>query len=315
MPGLVARVLRSGRSRKLYAFGHLSLLMTWLKESILNRQNKARAFEVGREHYDVGNDLYERMLDKRMIYSCGYWAHANTLDEAQEAKLDLVCRKAGLKPGMRVLDIGCGWGGFAKYAAEKCGASVVGITISHEQAALATECVRGLPVEIRIQDYRDVLDGPYDRVISIGMFEHVGHKNYRTYMQKVRSLIKDDGLFLLHTIGANNTRRMPDPWFDKYIFPNGILPSVAQIGAAVDKIFTLEDWHNFGADYEKTLLAWHENFNSHWYELAHIYGERFYRMWRFYLLSMAGAFRSRHVHLWQLVLSPRGVEGGYRSIR
>jgi cyclopropane-fatty-acyl-phospholipid synthase len=312
---LVARVSESNVVSKFYSLNIFPIALMWLKEKVLNRQSISRAFEVGEKHYDIGNDLYTRMLDKRLTYSCGYWKDAKTLDEAQEAKLDLICRKIGLKAGDRVLDIGCGWGSFAIYAAEKFGASVVGVTISKEQVELARARSKGLPIEIRLQDYRTIDDGPFDHVISVGMFEHVGYKNYRTYMETVRRLLKDDGLFLLHSIGARETRLLPDPWMDKYIFPNGILPSAAQITGAVDKLFVLEDWHAFGPYYEKTLLAWYENFNAHWDEIKDNYDEKFYRMWKFYLLACAGNFRSRNVDLWQIVLSPHGVKDGYTTVR
>ena len=185
---------------------------------LFNYQSKARAFQIGEHHYDLGNDLFEKMLDKRMIYSCGYWKNAKTLDEAQEAKLDLICRKLYLKPGMKVLDIGCGWGGFAFFAAEKYGVEVVGVSVSKEQIAYA-EAKRGkLPVTFLLQDYRDIT-GSFDRVVSVGMFEHVGYKNYTEFMTVVNRCMKDDGLCLLHTIGATITSFHPDPWIQKYIFP------------------------------------------------------------------------------------------------
>ena len=284
------------------------------KAFILNMQSSARARKVGEVHYDLGNDLYEAMLDKRMVYTCGYWKDAKTLDEAQEAKLDLVCRKIGLKRGDRVLDIGCGWGSFAKFAAERYGASVVGITISKEQAALARKLCKALPVEIRVQDYRDV-DEKFDHIISIGMFEHVGVKNYRTYFEVARRCLKPEGLFLLHTIGSNVSRLTSDPWINTYIFPGGVIPSVAQIGKASEGLFVMEDWHNFGPYYDTTLMAWFKNFDAAWPKLRETYGDRFYRMWKYYLLTCAGAFRARETHLWQIVLSPNGVPGGYTSVR
>jgi cyclopropane-fatty-acyl-phospholipid synthase len=289
-----------------------ALRVLWAR--LANLQRPGRAFEIGRRHYDLGNDLFTRMLDARMIYSCGYWEHAATLDEAQEAKLDLVCRKLGLRPGMRVLDIGCGWGGTARFAAERYGVSVVGITVSAEQAALARRACEGLAVEIRLQDYRD-LEGTFDRVLSIGMFEHVGVKNYRTFFEVVRSRLAEDGLLLLHTIGSNISLRKNDPWTERYIFPNSMLPSARQITAAIEGLFVLEDWHGFGPDYDRTLLAWHANVERHWPELASRYDERFHRMWSYFLLSSAGGFRARKNQVWQLVLSPRGVPGGYRAPR
>ncbi|KKB76185.1 cyclopropane fatty acyl phospholipid synthase [Devosia limi DSM 17137] len=291
----------------------LALIGSVLRSKLLNLQ-RLHVREVGERHYDIGNDLYAAMLDKRMIYSCGYWKDATTLDAAQEAKLDLICRKVGLQPGMRILDIGSGWGGFLQFAAERYGVSGVGITISKEQAALANARTAGLPVETRLMDYLE-LDGQFDRIISIGMFEHVGYKNYHAYFAKARALLVEDGLMLLHTIGGNQTTTHGDPWSEKYIFPNGMLPSIAQIGTATEKLFVMEDWHNFGADYDRTLMAWHANFVAAWPQLEASYGPRFYRMWRYYLNVFAALFRARHIGLWQVVLSPKGVPGGYASIR
>lgn len=282
-----------------------------LKARLWNLQSRTRAFQVGQDHYDIGNDLYRRMLDQRMIYSCAYWQGATTLDEAQTAKLDLICRKLDLQPGMRVLDIGCGWGGTARFAAERYGVEVVGITISKEQVVFARENCRDLPVEIRWQDYRD-LQGTFDRILSVGMFEHVGFKNYATFMRVVRRCLASDGLFLLHTIGSRQTDMRPYPWFNRYIFPNGMLPSARQIATAIDGLFILEDWHNFGADYDRTLMSWFQNFDMHREAIKAEYGERFYRMWKYYLLSCAGSFRARQNQVYQLVLSPHGVPGGYR---
>ncbi len=279
-----------------------------------NRQSKARAHRVARKHYDVGNDLYRRMLDSRMIYSCGYWTEAADLEAAQQAKLDLVCRKLLLAPGQRVLDIGCGWGGLARFAAEHYGVEVVGVTISRKQAELARELCQGLPVEIRLQDYRE-LDEPFDRVVSIGMFEHVGYKNYRTYMSVVDRCLAADGLFLLHTIAGNESAYTTDPWIERYIFPGGVLPSAAQIGQAIERLFMVEDWHSFGPDYDPTLMAWWRNFEAAWPDLQGTYDERFRRMWRYYLLSCAGSFRARYNQVWQIVLSRIGSTRVYRAPR
>lgn len=308
----IDRVIRADLRRK--APVSWAVLLGILLGLALNLQRKSKAFVIGERHYDIGNDLYRRMLDKRMVYSCGYWKDARDLDEAQEAKLELICRKLLLQPGMRILDIGCGWGSLAKYAAEKYKTEVVGITVSKKQAELARKSCKGLPVRIKVQDYRETA-GKFDRVVSVGMFEHVGYKNYRTFMRVVRRLLKDDGLFLLHTIGRNTSAVSADPWISKYIFPNGMLPSVKQIGASIERLFVMEDWHSFGADYEKTLLAWFDNFDRSWGELKDKYRERFYRMWKYYLLSCAGAFRARSLQLWQIVLSPKGIPGGYRSFR
>lgn len=292
----------------------LRLLGHALSAKLLNRQDIKRAKQVGEVHYDLGNDFYAAMLDTRMTYTCGYWESATTLEQAQVAKLDMVCRKLQLKPGMRVLDIGCGWGSFMAYAAENYGVECVGVSISKEQVAWAQQRYAHLPLEFRLQDYRE-LNEPFDAIASIGMFEHVGRKNYRTYMQVAHQCLPKNGLFLLHTIGKNLRKSAPDPWIDKYIFPNGDLPSVGQIGDAVDNLFVVEDLHNFGADYDKTLMAWFSNFDAAWPRFADELGERFYRMWRYYLLSCAGAFRARDIQLWQWVLSKDGVPDGYHRER
>jgi cyclopropane-fatty-acyl-phospholipid synthase len=284
------------------------------KSKLLNMQSKARAFMVGEQHYDLGNDLYKAMLDLQMVYSCAYWKNAQNLDQAQEHKFDLICKKLDLKPGMKVLEIGCGWGGLAFHAAQKYGVSVVGVTVSKEQAAFAQELCKGYPVEIRLQDYRDLKE-QFDRIVSVGMFEHVGYKNYQTYIDVCSALLKDDGLMLLHTIGGNKSYTTGDDWMHKYIFPNGMLPSIAQIATALEGNFVMEDWHNFGTYYDKTLMAWHANFKKQWPELKAQYDDRFYRMWNYYLLSCAGLFRARYIQLWQIVLSKNGALGGYISIR
>lgn len=289
-------------------------LLLHLQTHLLNMQSQSRAGEIGERHYDIGNDLYEAMLDRGMNYSCAYWKEAESLEQAQENKLELICRKLQLRPGMKTLDIGCGWGGFARYAAERYGVSVTGVTVSREQVTWARERCAGLPVEILYQDYRNA-HGSYDRIVSIGMFEHVGYKNYSAFMNTARRLLKEDGLFLLHTIGGNRSRTTTDPWIARYIFPNSMLPSARQIAEAAENVFVMEDWHNFGADYDKTLMTWFERFNTAWPNLKSRYGERFYRMWKYYLLACAGCFRARKNQLWQIVYSPRGVSGGYLAPR
>lgn len=276
-----------------------------LKSRISNLQKPSRSFQVGEKHYDVGNDLYRAMLDRRMLYTCAYWKNSNNLDEAQEAKLDLICRKIGLEPGITVLEFGCGFGAFAKYAAEKYGVQVTGMTVSKEQAKLGREMCKGLPVEILFEDYRNI-SGKYDRVISIGILEHVGYKNYRTYMQITNEALKDDGIAFIHTIGGNHSATIANRWTTKYIFPNSMIPSMAQISKAMEGLFVMEDWHNFGEDYDKTLMAWHDNFEKAWPDLKAHYDDRFYRMWRFYLLTSAGSFRARSLQLWQMVMTKPG---------
>ena len=295
---------------KVLSSGLDSKVRTWknvfeaLRARLINPQTISRAFHVGQHHYDIGNDLYMKMLDKRMIYSCGYWKDATNLDAAQEAKLDLICHKLELEPNMRILDIGCGWGGLARYAAENYGVEVVGITVSKEQAKFAHNYCKDLPVTIKLQDYR-IVEGLFDRIVSVGMFEHVGYKNYQRFMQCQRKLLKTDGLVLLHTIGRNSSAISLDKWISRYIFPNSMLPSARQIATAAEGLFVIEDWHSFGTDYDKTLLHWYKNFERSWESLrGDKYDDRFYRLWKYYLLSCAGSFRARKNQLWQVVLAP-----------
>ena len=293
---------------------HFSDIVRIASARIFNYQTRKRAWIVGKEHYDLGNDLFSRMLDPYMQYSCAYWKEAETLEQAQQAKLRMICEKLQLKPGMKLLDIGCGWGGLAQFAAQEYGVSVQGVTISAEQQKMAQDRCAGLDVKILLQDYRD-LDEQFDRIVSVGMFEHVGPKNYRTYFEVVDKNLKPDGLFLLHNIGSNQTELNDDPWINKYIFPNGCLPSVAHIASKSEDLFVLEDWHNFGCDYDRTLMAWYDAFQQSWPEIKDNYSDRFYRMFTYYLNACAGAFRARNIQLWQVLLSPKGVEGGIRVPR
>lgn len=304
------RLLRAGVADQV---SPMALIYHALQARLLNRQTCRRAWAVGERHYDLGNDFYAAMLDPRMTYTCGYWKEAGDLAQAQEAKLDLICRKLGLRPGMRVLDIGCGWGGLAQFMAQHYGVRVVGVTISAEQQKMAQQRCAGLDVEILLQDYRDLRD-QFDRIVSVGMFEHVGPKNYATYFDVVDRNLKPDGLFLLHTIGSRQTDNNVDPWINRYIFPNGCLPSVRHIATASESHFVMEDWHNFGADYDRTLMAWYGRFLAAWPEIADNYSERFKRMFSYYLNACAGAFRARDIQLWQVVFS-RGVEKGLRVAR
>lgn len=280
---------------------------------LINPQSASRAFRSNASHYNLGNKFFASVLDSRMMYTCADWKDADTLDEAQENKLRLACLKLNLKPGMHILDIGCGWGGFSKFAAENYGVKVAGIAASAEQVAYARTVCRGLPVDIQLMDYRQ-LEGKFDRVISMGMFEHVGSGNYRTYMKIVHDCLKEDGLFLLHTIGANVTSTWTDPWLNEYIFPGSVLPSIKQIGKSIEGLFVMEDWQNISADYDRTLMAWHEKFVANWDNVKSHFNDKFYRMWNYYLLSCAGSFRARKNQLWQIVLSKHGVPGGYRAL-
>lgn len=303
----IDKIMRANLKQKIAGSWRMRALT--VKALMLNLQAKSRSQESVAAHYDIGNDLYTRMLDERMVYTCGYWKNAKTLQESQNAKLDLVAKKVGLKPGMRVLDLGCGWGGMASWAAEKYGCSVLGVTLSKDQVQLGNELWgpkgKKLDVELRLCDYRDVT-GTFDRVISIGMMEHVGPKNHRHMMETIHARLADDGVALVHTIANNRSLRHGTPFIEKYIFPNAVAPSIAQIGRALEGLFVLEDLHNIGPDYDPTLMAWWENFDRTYSEIKGKYDRKFYQMWKFYLLAAAGASRSRDGQLYQVVLTKTG---------
>lgn len=293
------------------------LIIHWLRAKLLNLQKGKRAFKVGEAHYDLGNDLYQVMLDKKMIYTAAYWKDVATLDEAQEAKLDLICRKLDIQKGDRILDIGCGWGGFMKYAAEKYGAECVGLSVSKEQIAYAKKTCEGLPIEFVLTDYREYEpEEKFDHIVSIEMFEAVGHKNYRTFMKKIAEWLKDDGRVLLQTITTTHKKPLADPWLDKYIFPNGVLPNKTLIEKSMKGLFNIHDWHSIGKDYDKTLMAWWKNFDRGYVSLDHTkYDKRFYRMWKYYLQMCAGSFRSGYLDDWQILFTKKGVVAPDKTIR
>jgi cyclopropane-fatty-acyl-phospholipid synthase len=287
------------------------LIAAVLRARIFNPQ-MTRPFEIAERHYDIGNDLYEAMLDKRMVYTCGYWREAKDLDGAQEAKLDLVCKKLGLQKGMKVLELGCGWGSFASFAAERYGVSVVAYNVSKEQVGWIKEKYPSLPIDVHLDDYRNA-KGQFDAVVSIGLMEHVGPKNYRAYMELADRCLAPGGVGFVHTIASNRTNNQTDPWFDRYIFPHAVFPTAGRLTDAMEDLLVLEDLHNIGEHYDPTLMAWWERFEAGWPKLREKYGDRFYRMWKYYLLCSAATFRSRYLQLYQLVFTkantpqPRGV--------
>jgi cyclopropane-fatty-acyl-phospholipid synthase len=305
------QVLRGGLQEKIER--KPILILSAIEAKLRNRQTRLEPMGTVRRHYDLGNDLYQAMLDRNLVYTCAYWKNAHNLEQAQSDKLDLVCRKLNLEPGMRVLDIGCGWGSFARFAADRYGVEVVGVSIAERQVELAREICQGLPVEIRLQDYREV-EGKFDRIASLGMFEHVGVKQFRTYMEMAHRCLNDGGLFLLHTMGGNKSYTETNDWIEKYIFPDSIIPSIAQLGSAMEDLFIMEDWHNLSTDYDRTLLSWNANFQRNWPRLEAHYGGTFKRMWEYYLLSFAGLFRSRQNQVWQIVLS-KNRPFQYQSVR
>ena len=297
---MCCRAIRAGLEKR-FAF-RLPNVWALLTALIANQQTLRRSRKVGRVHYDLSNDFFEAMLDPNMQYSCALFAEGDDLASAQLRKLDWICERLRLRPGLRLLDIGCGWGGLARYAASNYGCQVVGITISREQFRYAQRWCRGLDIEIQPRDYREIT-GRFDRVVSVGMVEHVGHKNYRTYVRAAAHSLGKDGLFLCHGICGDSSRVHTDPWIGRYIFPNSVLPSLARLTRAAEGVFIVEDVKNIGPNYDPTLLAWEENFRHAWPRFADRYGERFRRMWRFYLLSCAGAFRARSLHVFSILFS------------
>lgn len=305
--------LFSRTQQRLSIAGYFRLIRHFIGATFGNAQTGKRIFEVADAHYNLGNSLFSLMLDESMSYTCGYWNQATTLNQAQIAKLDLCCRKLDLKPGMQVLDIGCGWGNFAQYASQHYGVHVTGLTISKEQASLAKTRCSGLPVEILVSDYRDI-NKTFDRIVSIEMIEAVGKRNLPTFFSCVERCLKDDGLFLLQAISAETLSRRSTPftddfymWLVKYIFPNGYVPTLSELYAPCSTGFVIEDLHNFGPDYTKTLLAWEQNFIKAWSKLSHTYDERFRRRWRTYLLGCAALFELRLVNLYQVVYSKKRI--------
>jgi len=339
-----------------YAFNKHSMRVSKLVHSLpllaFNLQSKSRCKKDISSHYDIGNDLFKLMLDRSMNYSCGYWTKnaflnptigenelqvktntlCETLDEAQLNKMLLIARKLNLSPGMTILDIGCGWGYLAKFLAINFDVHVLGITISKEQIKYATTTdleqheldflrIPGLKSEgtgtfkFELRDYRDTKE-TFDRIVSVGMLEHVGKKNYDEYFKICHRNLKDDGLALIHTIGVcHDFVPQVEPWCNKYIFPGGMTPYQHQIVKATFGRFVIEDWHNMGYNYYRTLNVWHKNFLKSWPQLEGKYDQRFKRMWEFFLCSSAALFKTRRLNLWQIVLSKDGFQGGYVSLR
>ncbi|XP_021964854.2 cyclopropane-fatty-acyl-phospholipid synthase [Folsomia candida] len=291
----------------------------YMQFSFFNLQTKQRVYDVAKIHYDLGNEFFENMLDSTMNYTCGYFKDTDNLEKAQLAKMDFVAAKLGIKQGMTVLDIGCGFGGMARHLAINYGATVTAVTISKEQATFAQQACRGLPVTVKVMDYRDV-SGTYDRVVSLGDLEHIGPANYGTFFKTVSRCLKEDGLCLIHCMG-NYHDVMPhqEPFSAKYVFPGACLPYYTEVMGSLQNLFLIEDWHNFGNDYNLTSVAWRDNFIRNWPKLQQLdkikYDDRFYRMWTFYLGVAIALYKARKIQLWQIVLSKHGVVGGYRSVR
>lgn len=302
---------------------NLSTATLVTKARLMNLQLPKRAWEVGRMHYDLPREVWECTLDFAMTGSCAYYRFPDeTLDQAQQNKLNLTLKKVGLQKGHSLLDIGVGWAAFSGLSAITYGAKPIGITVSEGQR----EYIRsryGDIVDVRVHPWQQtVLEQPVDRIISVEMFEHVGSDNYRKFFQLCRDSITDDGLMLLHTIVGHNPSKHIDPWMDKYIYPGGCIPTLGQITTAVHGLFHVEDVHDIGGHYPATLLAWMANFRRNWDVVKALGPKRlgmdpevFCRMWYYHYMASAGGFLSRVISVHQIVLSTNGVPGGYQSIR
>jgi len=319
------RAIRGGLLEFMADSPVMKALMTAYRTT--NRQSQTQAKKNVVAHYDRGNDLFEAFLGKTMAYTCAVWDNpldleeGETLDEAQERKLDRICQKLHLESGMRVLDIGCGWGPFMRYVAGHFEVEVVGITLSAEQIAYIEKRNGGfkhsgsLPIKAVLADFRTFDAGKFDRVLSIGMFEHVGRKNHEEYFKAVDRCLESDGLSLIHCFGKSDPRvPLIDPWTEKHIFPGMELPTVVDITTAMEGAFNLLDLEEMGQHYPKTLLAWSANFDCNWEQISH-YGEEFRRMWRYYLLSCAAVFHVRKVLLWQVVFARKEDGQLYEPVR
>jgi cyclopropane-fatty-acyl-phospholipid synthase len=294
-----------------------------LHSRLTNLQTKSRSRAVAEEHYDLDHRMYALFLGPWNQYTCCFFDGTDDLERAEVLKLEMLCDKLELKAGDRLLDIGCGWGGFAKYAAATRGCEVTGISLSDQQIRYAVEYTKGLPVSIRRLDYRDLPDSglsPFDKISIVGMIEHVGYKNYDTIMGVVHQMLKPDGLFLLHTIGNCEETTVVDPWIEKYIFRNSMAPAMGQLSGAAEGKFVIEDWENYGQHYVPTLQAWHDRFNANWDRIRALptskpFDERFRRLWTYYLMSCKAAFDVEQLHLWQLVMTRRhSGRGIYRRV-
>ncbi len=270
-----------------------------LFDFFINRQSHARAKSNAEHHYNLGNDLFFEFLGKFKNYSCGYFENADTLDEAQAAKMHKLCQLLDLKKGDRLLDVGGGWGEFAKFAATQYDCDVTSINIAQEQINHAREHCRDTAVEIVKSDYRD-MTGTYNKIAVVAMFTHVGHKNYRVFMQTMSGLLEPGGKMVMETVGGLESKTRCEPWTDKYIFPGGLIPSMEQIDHSVRGLFKRDSVHEFGHHYAVTLQHWHRNFIEAWPRLRAHYSESMRLMFEYFFLSVAGDFRAKgllHYHI------------------
>jgi cyclopropane-fatty-acyl-phospholipid synthase len=310
--GSIADVLAValGQKSDLPDYARVQWLLRFIKRRLAQFNPRKRSRRNVAHHYDLDGRLYSLFLDADRQYSCAYFETPDqSLDDAQLAKKRHLAAKLLLTPNERVLDIGCGWGGLGLYLAETAGANVTGVTLSQEQHAIANQraAEKGLNdrAQFRLQDYRDV-HGPFDRIVSVGMFEHVGVNHYETFFNKCASLLADDGVMVLHSIGRSEGPNVTNPWIAKYIFPGGYIPSLSEVLPAVEKARLLTtDIEILRLHYAETLKHWRERFLAHREEAERIYDRRFVRMWEFYLAAAEMSFREQNLMVFQLQLTKR----------
>ncbi len=283
-----------------------AIKMRFRKRQQSNRKGQAQQNVA--HHYDLGNDFYKLFLDDNMLYSCAYFREpGETLEQAQRNKLRLLASKLGLKPGIKVLDIGCGWGDLALYLAALEDVEVLGVTLSKEQQALATQRAEKARlagrVRFELKDYRDV-EGPFDRIVSVGMFEHVGVHHYDEFFRKLNALMPDDGLAVLHSIGHMSPPGMASPWLRKYIFPGAYSPALSEVFEVVERnSLWVTDLEFLRVHYATTLAHWTQRFEANRDKVIALYDERFARMWEFYLISAEMMFRTGSQLVFHMQLS------------
>ena len=292
-----------------------------LKKLIFSSTGKKNQEKEVQSHYDIGNDFYKLWLDETMSYSCGYFLHEDdSLYQAQVNKVDYILKKLHLSPGMSLLDIGCGWGFLLIEAAKKYGVHGMGITLSREQYEAFNRRIKeqnlGDLLEVALMDYRDLpkMNRTFDRVVSVGMAEHVGRRNYQLFMDCAKKVLKPGGLFLLHFISALK-EHAGDPWIKKYIFPGGVIPSLREMlsCAAEDDFHTL-DAENLRLHYNRTLLCWDKNYREHMDQIREMFDERFVRMWDLYLAACAATFHNGIIDLHQVLFS-NGINNDVPMVR
>jgi cyclopropane-fatty-acyl-phospholipid synthase len=283
--------------------------------NITNFNTILRSKKVAKVHYNLPDVLYTHMLDPTMLYSCGYFKDTNNLETAQTQKADLIITKLHISDGDEILEIGCGWGFIAaRIANANRNVNVTAITISSEQIKYCNQKYKLPNLRFILIDYRQIPENSFNKIYSVGMFEHVGAKNYKDFFNITYKLLKDDGIMLLHTICKSKYNPISDPWFEKYIFPGGYLPSVAEISRNIELTnYSFADLQEFGYYYATTLQCWLDNFENTYSQFSHLFDDKFKRMWKLYLIFSKVGFNSGHIKLHQFVFTKSAVGVYHRN--